>query len=79
VQRALINGILAPMSYRTKRPVTRSLLVFGVGATLAIAQLGAGCVPVSARSACDDAGADDSGRCVNTPAGNGSNEGGDAK
>lgn len=33
------------MTYRTKRPRTRALLTFGAGATLAIAQLGAGCVP----------------------------------
>ena len=33
------------MSYRTKRPRTRKILAFGAGATLAITQLGAGCVP----------------------------------
>lgn len=33
------------MTYRTKRPRTRSILAFGAGATLAITQLGAGCVP----------------------------------
>lgn len=33
------------MTYRTKRPRIRSLLIFGAGATLAITQLGAGCVP----------------------------------
>jgi hypothetical protein len=67
------------MSYRTKRPPTRSLLVFGVGVTLAIAQLGAGCVPISANPNCGpDAASDDSGRCPDPNVKNG-NEGGDAK
>jgi hypothetical protein len=49
---ALDQGILdgksvcsATMTYRTKRPRLRSILTFGVGATLAITQLGAGCAP----------------------------------
>ena len=67
------------MSYRTKRRPTRSLLVFGVGATLAIMQLGAGCVPVSSAPACGpDAAVDDYGRCVSN-ASDAANEGGDAK
>ena len=68
------------MSYRTKRPATRSLLAFGVGATLAITQLGAGCVPANRNRACGaDAAVDDSGHCVGTSSGGGPNEGGDAK
>jgi len=67
------------MSYRTKRPATRSLLAFGVGVTLAIAQLGAGCVPVTKGDTCGPDGAvDDSGRCVGAPA-DAADEGGDAK
>ena len=55
------------MRYRTKRPPTRSLLVFGVGVTLAITQLGAGCVPANRPQTCGpDASVDDSGRCPTT-------------
>ena len=70
------------MTYRTKRPRTRTLLSFGVGVTLAITQLGAGCVPSdpSRRCSTGDASADDSGECVTTPSGDaGSDSGGDAK
>ena len=53
------------MSYRTKRPRTRTILSFGVGATLAIMQLGAGCVPADRPRQCmGDASADDAGECV---------------
>jgi len=41
------------MTYRTKRPRTRHILAFGVGATLAITQLGAGCVPAGEVGDCD--------------------------
>ncbi len=41
------------MTYRTKRPRTRHVLAFGVGATLAITQLGAGCVPANEGTECD--------------------------
>jgi hypothetical protein len=54
------------MSYRTKRQPTRKLLVFGVGATLAIMQLGAGCVPVSNIGPCDPDAADNNNNCNNT-------------
>jgi hypothetical protein len=66
------------VSYRTKRPATRSLLVFGVGVTLAITQLGAGCVPPhTADRTCEgDAAPDDSGRCDGKST---TGEGGDAK
>ena len=40
--------MIGEMAYRTKRPRTRHILAFGVGATLAITQLGAGCVPAPA-------------------------------
>jgi hypothetical protein len=66
------------MSYRTKRQPTRSLLAFGVGATLAIMQLGAGCVPASTPIPCASDATDEGGRCI-TPAGDAANEGGDAK
>jgi hypothetical protein len=58
------------MTYRTRRPRARSLLTFGVGATLAITQLGAGCVPADGIRLCTTADAasggaeDDSGDCV---------------
>jgi hypothetical protein len=62
------GGTLVLMSYRTKRPRTRALLTFGVGATLAITQLGAGCVPTNASFQCSaDASTDDAGRCVEAP------------
>jgi hypothetical protein len=65
------------MSYRTKRRPTRSLLAFGVGATLAIMQLGAGCVPASTSNACGaDATGDETGRCVSP---NDAAKGGDEK
>lgn len=53
------------MTYRTKRPSTRKLLTFGVGVTLAITQLGAGCVPVDPSRRCHsaDASVDDAGNC----------------
>lgn len=57
------------MTYRTKRPRTRALLTFGAGATLAIAQLGAGCVPQGRYD--DDAGeptGDGGATTVRTPA-----------
>ena len=68
------------MSYRTKRPATRSLLAFGVGATLAITQLGAGCVPPATTDrACNgDPSRDDAGRCDGTST-DAAGEGGDAK
>ena len=53
------------MTYRTKRPRLRSILTFGVGATLAITQLGAGCVPPGRYRQCDSADAStDGGDCV---------------
>lgn len=57
------------MTYRTKRPRTRAILSFGVGVTLAITQLGAGCVPADRSRRCmsGDASADDAGECVSTP------------
>ena len=68
------------MSYRTKRPPTRSLLVFGIGATLAIMQLGAGCVPARSMNNCgSDAAVDETGRCVSAPPGDAAKGGGDAK
>ena len=76
------------MSYRTKRPATRALLTFGVGATLAITQLGAGCVPPgSLGPSCEtqEASVDDAGNCVVEPpvdagdAGDADGNGGDAK
>ena len=73
------------MSYRTKRPATRALLTFGVGATLAITQLGAGCVPVNREPRClAGEKVDDAGNCVVEPsdagdAGDADGNGGDAK
>lgn len=67
------------MSYRTKRPATRSLLVFGMGATLAIAQLGAGCVPQTTTPNCDPDAAVDSGNCYSNPPVDAANGRGDAK
>lgn len=66
------------MTYRTKRPRTRTLLSFGVGATLAITQLGAGCVPADRSRRCmtADASVDDAGNCVSQP---GPDAGSDAK
>jgi len=56
------------MSYRTKRPRIRAILTFGVGATLAITQLGAGCVPPGTPSPCaPDASVDEAGNCTSTP------------
>ena len=54
------------MSYRTKRPRMRTILSFGVGATLAIMQLGAGCVPADRARRCmsGDGSTDDSGECA---------------
>ena len=67
------------MSYRTKRPRTRAILTFGVGATLAITQLGAGCVPANPSQRCGpDAAVDDAGNC-STPGNGGSDGGSDAK
>jgi hypothetical protein len=72
------------MTYRTKRPRTRAILTFGVGVTLAITQLGAGCVPADRSRRCmtSDASDDDSGECVSTsgPSADGATDGGgDAK
>ena len=70
------------MSYRTKRPRTRTLLCFGVGATLAITQLGAGCVPagdVEPSCETEEASVDDAGNCVVEPPGDAGGDGGDAK
>jgi len=67
------------MSYRTKRQPTRKLLVFGVGATLAIMQLGAGCVPASTLSPCDPDATDSNGNCNGKTPADASSEGGDAK
>ena len=78
VTHPLATGILAAMSYRTKRPTTRSLLVFGVGATFAISQLGAGCVPASRYRPCegrDAAVVDPNAQCVPNPPGQGAHEG----
>lgn len=54
------------MTYRTKRPRLRGILTFGVGATLAITQLGAGCVPADPYRRCDapDATLEDGGNCA---------------
>jgi hypothetical protein len=48
----------------------RAILTFGVGATLAITQLGAGCVPADRSRRCmtADGSEDDAGDCVSTPA-----------
>ncbi len=52
------------MTYRTKRPRTRHVLAFGVGATLAMTQLGAGCVPAPAEPRCEpDASPSPAGTC----------------
>lgn len=67
------------MAYKTRRPSLRKLLTFGAGATLAMAQLGAGCAPSGSEGrACDaDAAVDDAGNCVDSkPKDDG---GGDAK
>jgi len=53
------------MTYRIKRPRVRSILTFGVGVTLAITQLGAGCVPANPARRCqNDAAVDDAGECA---------------
>jgi hypothetical protein len=73
------------MTYRTKRPRLRSLLTFGVGATLAITQLGAGCVPADRGRRCmtpDGVVDDDGGNCApdsGSPAMPGPDGGSDAK
>lgn len=75
------------MTYRTKRPRTRAILSFGVGVTLAITQLGAGCVPADRAQRCSsgDASVDEAGECVspNGPTADGgtggTDGGGDAK
>ena len=67
------------MSYRTKRPRLRTILSFGVGATLAIMQLGAGCVPADRARRCmeGDGAADDGGNCSSdtTPSADGGTDG----
>lgn len=68
----------AAMNYRTKRPRSRALLTFGVGATLAITQLGAGCVPPSRRR-CATSEVDDAGNCVSVPDAAATDGGSDAK
>jgi hypothetical protein len=68
------------MTYRTKRPRTRTLLSFGVGVTLAITQLGAGCVPADPSRRChtaDGSAVDEAGNCVSAPDDGGADEGGD--
>lgn len=67
------------MTYRTKRPSTRKLLSFGVGVTLAITQLGAGCVPADPSRRCHsaDASVDEAGECVSVPDDGGADTGGD--
>lgn len=65
------------MTYRTRRIPTRSILTFGIGATLAITQLGAGCVPATQFEPC--AATDDAGRCIAEPAGDAGADGPDAK
>ena len=54
------------MTYRTKRPRVRQILTFGAGVTLAITQLGAGCVPADRPRQCisADSSVDDAGNCV---------------
>jgi hypothetical protein len=67
------------MSYRIKRPSTRKILTFGVGVTLAITQLGAGCVPSDPSRRCHsaDASVDEAGECVSGPEDGGADTGGD--
>jgi hypothetical protein len=73
-----IQCMLHTMNYRTKRPRMRTILTFGVGATLAITQLGAGCVPAG-NSFCDTDGASSNGNeCARAPS-DAATEGGDAK
>ncbi|MBL8608887.1 MAG: hypothetical protein JNL38_16295 [Myxococcales bacterium] len=71
------------MTYRTKRPRTRHILTFGVGATLAITQLGAGCVPAGELGPCDsDASSSNCSspaRDASPEASDAATEGGDAK
>jgi hypothetical protein len=71
------------MSYRTKRPRLRTILTFGAGATLAIMQLGAGCVPADRSRRCmsGDATADESGECASEagPGASGADGGSDGK
>ena len=68
------------MSYRIKRPRMRSVLTFGIGTTLAITQLGAGCVPArEARPCSSDGGVDDAGNCTADPTVNGTDAGADGK
>ena len=70
------------MSYRTKRPRLRTILSFGVGVTLAITQLGAGCVPADPSRRCSqgDGSVDDAGECVDSgPTQTGPDGGSDAK
>ena len=59
----------------------RKLLVFGAGATLAIAQLGAGCVPLDRGNLrCDgDASVDEAGNCPTPPKKADGGKGGDAQ
>lgn len=65
----------------------RTILSFGVGATLAIMQLGAGCVPADRARRCmtGDGAADDAGECTTEGApladggSSGRDAGGDAK
>jgi hypothetical protein len=71
--------IVVAMTYRTKRPRTRTLLSFGVGVTLAITQLGAGCVPADPSRRCHtaDGAVDEGGTCIGAPDDGGADEGGD--
>jgi hypothetical protein len=65
------------MIYRTKRPRMRTVLTFGVGATLAITQLGAGCVPVGEATPCGpDASTNEAGACVSPSPPDAGSEGG---
>lgn len=56
--------MIGEMAYRTKRPRTRHVLAFGVGATLAITQLGAGCVPAPAAPPCEPDASPGAGHCT---------------
>ncbi len=73
------------MTYRTKRPRTRHVLAFGVGATLAITQLGAGCVPAGDPSECERDASPGATNCssptrdASSDAHDATSEGGDAK